>query len=366
MISCDYCGRENRDDADRCHECGTEMVGKCPPRAVEQPESGCVQQAPKFIDLEELEGAFVLQEGFSRPDWQRIWAAIDGRVAPADVENACQEVASQWVGRLQAELGGEYETTSSPHYILLSELKPEPARELGMFAEHVREQVRRQLGKAAERETYGPGVILLFSEQDDYDQYLSYFHGEGLHPSSSGCLLGGGYLHLAVWRMADYSIRATVAHELAHSWLAHLPVPLWLDEGYATNVERFFPRPRKPLLDSELREEHLAFWTEERVQGFWAGTSFQIPGDSNRLSYSLAEILVKLIARDGPEFIDFIGRAHFDDGGQTAALDCLGTSLGEVVGSFLGEGDWRPYRHRIVECWRSAGHFRDERSGEEG
>ena len=74
-------------------------------------------------------------------------------------------------------------------------------------------------------------------------------------------------------------------------------------------------------------------------------------GDAQKLSYSLAEILVHIIASDHAGFLDFLRHAHYADAGQTAALDYLGVSLAEPASIFLGPGSWRPYRKAIAECW---------------
>jgi len=81
------------------------------------------------------------------------------------------------------------------------------------------------------------------------------------------------------------------------------------------------------------------------------------PGDPNELSYSLAEVFVKLLSErgEGPAFRSFIEHAHQDDAGQGAAMDCLSADLGGIAGTFLGRGDWRPRRSAMVACWKQAG-----------
>ena len=111
--------------------------------------------------------------------------------------------------------------------------------------------------------------------------------------------------------------------------------------------------PQGHLLDGELRDRHLAFWNRESIQKFWAGVSFDQPGDSNELSYSLAEIVVNLMMSRPEDFRAFLRLAQWGDAGQTAALDCLGMDLGQVMGTFLGEGDWRPCRKPMVAFWQA-------------
>jgi len=109
----------------------------------------------------------------------------------------------------------------------------------------------------------------------------------------------------------------------------------------------------RPFLDHELQERHLAFWNAENIQEFWAGLSFQEPGDSNELSYSLAEILLHLLLEKGGDWGAFLKQAQWADAGQTAALDCVDADLGPMVATFLGEGDWRPRRKALVTLWEA-------------
>ena len=109
-----------------------------------------------------------------------------------------------------------------------------------------------------------------------------------------------------------------------------------------------------PLMWDELAQRHFEFWNEQNIQTFWAGTSFGEFQEATELSYNLAEVLVTQLGENREPFLDFVARAHYDDAGQTAALDCLGLSLGAAAATFLGEGNWRPVRKAIVECWNTA------------
>jgi hypothetical protein len=195
---------------------------------------------------------------------------------------------------------------------------------------------------------------LLFAEQDDYYQYISYYHSEGTHTSSSGICLSRGYIHIAVRYYSEGVSVQIISHELAHNCIAHLTVPRWLHEGVAQLVEKVIGESRRQLLPDDMVERHHRFWNEERIQGFWAGTSFGEPGDSVELSYSLSEVLMHLMSTNREDFLAFIQSAREEDGGQDAALECLGKCLGDLAGQFLGPGNWRPQRKAIKQCWEAA------------
>ena len=85
------------------------------------------------------------------------------------------------------------------------------------------------------------------------------------------------------------------------------------------------------------------------VLKFWAGKSYDVPGEESELSYSLGAILVMLLSEKAA-FADFIKAADWHDAGQDAAVSVLEQDLGEVLGGFLGPGSWRPQRKAIAEC----------------
>jgi hypothetical protein len=101
--------------------------------------------------------------------------------------------------------------------------------------------------------------------------------------------------------------------------------------------------------DKDLVDRHARHWTHESIQTFWAGTSWYIPEESNELSYSLAEILLRLPTEEGLALVEFIKHADWRDAGQDAALNFLGKDLGDLAGQFLGPGCWRPERKAIAE-----------------
>jgi hypothetical protein len=218
--------------------------------------------------------------------------------------------------------------------------------------------------------------VLIFSEQDDYYQYLSHFGSEGEQAASGGVCIHTGCTHIALPWHDELEAINTITHELTHDCLAHLPLPLWLNEGIAVTLQKAIApatRPpwqseqdsllsasidwRSPIMWDELAERHFTHWNETNIQSFWAGTSFFEPGDPNELSYSLAEVFVKLLSeRGGPaELQAFLEAANSEDAGQTAAHDILNTDLGDIAGTFLGSGDWRPQRAAMVRCWEQAG-----------
>jgi len=358
--SCSYCGRQNEAGALACYECGTPFPAatteQLSPKHPPQPDLE-TQNAPGFkvVSLTEPEipelchldlGSQVV-EGFSRPNWKLIGEFINERIKPDDFPSAWDFAARKWLEQLANELGGGACLCSSTNFLCVSDLQEAITRTLLTYAESVLGIIRSTLQSAARGGYPGRHVLLVFSDQDDYYAYVSYYSRDGLNPLTGGVSLERDYVHIAMpfggLRRAEH----TVVHELIHDLLAHLHLPLWLNEGLAVVIERTIQR-RTFLLDKDLVDRHAKHWTDKTIQTFWAGTSWYIPGESNTLSYSLAEILLTLLAEEGHSLIEFIKHADWHDAGQDAALNFLGKDLGDLAGEFLGPGDWRPQRKAIA------------------
>ena len=349
MKKCAYCGKEYADDAVRCLIDGEPLAGGEP-----QPPPTDSVWHPQLIDLGQMEEAFDYEEGFSRPNWTLIAKAIEQTISPEDLPDAWVEAALEWAQQVRRDLGGEYHVRWSKEFILVSALEAAPADQFLAFAEGTLEHINATLKDAAWRSGHGKHVILLFADEDDYYQYVSYFHQGGIHPTSGGCLIHKDYVHIAMPYHDGRSIRRVLVHELVHNSVVHLRLPLWLNEGLAVVLDRAAAGWRQTILDHDLRDRHLAYWNAENIQKFWSGVSFGEPGDSNELSYSLAEIVVNLLVGQSKEFGAFLKQANWEDAGQTAALDVLGADLGQTAGTFLGDGNWRPNRKAMVACWNAA------------
>ena len=364
MKKCTYCGKQYPDDALRCDLDRKPLVAysatpeALAPGAISTAAVSATASVSSFLpnhpDLLQVAWAFTWVEGYSRPNWKRIGEAIRNQVPPEDQRDAWTEAAVQWLEQVRGDLGGQYSIRSSDRFVLLSELASNEAANLLSFAELTLDRIHLALADAAWKTGLGKHVILLFTEDDDYLQYVAYFDRDGVHPASAGCLIHWGYVHIAIPRLAGHHIRSTLAHELAHNCVAHLGLPLWLNEGLAVTFSRATADGRHPLLDHDLRTRHLAFWNPATIQKFWSGASFHEAGDSNELSYNLAEIVVHLLLESQQQFGAFVEHAQWADAGQTAALDFLGKDLGVAMATFLGEGNWRPNRKAMVECWNAA------------
>ena len=370
MSACRYCGHENDPAATHCCGCATEILPIEPPQA--PPLFPRAQVSPRYLDLARVEGAFNFEDGFSRPQWDTIRAAIESIVAREEQELAWGEAVVQWLCQTASDLGGNYWLAESESFFLLSPVSPVTASNLLRFAGRARDVIQRNLKEMAWRPAHRE-VILIFEEEDDYYTYLAHFYESDQMPRTAGVHMRSGYPHVALVFRNEADACHTVAHELTHAALHGLPAPLWVEEGVCETLRRMIGPPQvtvgegnsnvywaavsgwmPPVMWGELSERHHEFWDEKNIQEFWAGVSFGGEQEPQQLSYSLAEVIVHLLSGDHEGFLDFISRAHSDDAGQTAALECLGRNLGDVVAEFLGPGNWRPYRKAMVDIWAAA------------
>ncbi len=135
---------------------------------------------------------------------------------------------------------------------------------------------------------------------------------------------------------------ATAAHELTHACLAHLPIPLWLNEGIAVTIESDMCGTYPLQMTPERLDQHSRYWNAETIQDFWNGKSFSSSDDGQSLSYELARYCVRSLSHDYEDFRKFANNANYRDSGESAAGDVYGGSLGGLIEQFFGPGDWSP------------------------
>ncbi|HEX3623995.1 MAG TPA: hypothetical protein VH280_01070 [Verrucomicrobiae bacterium] len=349
MKKCSYCGAEYADEARVCAIDETPLTG---PQDI-QLEAADIEEilVPPPEGLAGLEMGFSIVEGFSRPDWRAVRKFVSDRVAKEDLSAAWKYIATIWLNTLAEDLGGDSAVYESDRFSCLSDLGPDITKTLLDYAETVVRIIRSGLKDAAWSRFHGKHVLLFFSDPDDYYAYISYFGPDGTDILTSGVFLRGGYAHIALPYVDTGPAQRTLVHELCHNLLCHLSIPLWLNEGIAVAVEYEMSGGRL-IVDREMADRQRNHWNEINIQSFWSGKSYHVPGDDSELSYRLGHILVHLLAEER-DFVEFVKNADWRDAGQDASQCILNRDLGEVLGGFLGPGNWRPQRKAIAEQQKS-------------
>jgi hypothetical protein len=353
---CIYCGASGEKEK-ICKVCGNEL-SDAEPGVGPFPDEFLVSTIDP-PDISAIDLVYEFKEGFSRANWKPVFKQVRDKFTQEEWHEVWCELCKKWLHQLKDDLGGSYRIYESHRFFLLSAEASRPARKILGYAEDALARIETELGATAQGRKYGKKVILAFSEEDDYYSYVAHFYPDGEHNASGGMFIGSSYGHIAFPLHFVHSAKRILIHELTHNCLWGVPIPLWLEEGIAQRAEDLLLN-RGFSVDMDLAEQHRAFWNDERIQEFWSGLSWKRTGDSSKLSYSLAEVLVHLLSEKGEMFGDFVAHANYRDGGQTAALDFCDCCLGELVGGFLGKGDWRPQRKAIAD------HFEQRKKAREG
>jgi hypothetical protein len=280
-------------------------------------------------------------------DWIALREWADSFADSTTQAKAVQLGRRAWLLHLRDALGEHFHLHESEHSLVLSSLEDSFAVAMARQVETARRRICKVLDGVAQFPPGEKSVLLLVDDEETYYHYVSvYYPEDGEFAFSGGMFINTGCPHFVARRMDLHAMEAVIAHELTHSSLAHLKLPLWLDEGIAVNTEQrlvgVLPKQQTP---QQLRAMHLKFWNPETIQQFWAGPSFQRTDDGNLLSYELARILVDHMSRDWSAFAQFLQAADREDAGAAAAHRHLSMNLGEAVCALLEQrfdAAWTP------------------------
>lgn len=279
------------------------------------------------------------------PDWEAIDATFDAAAAP-DVANAFwDDRGREWVHLLRAAFGTDYRGYESANFWLISSQSEATCRRLLQWAETVRTKVLQALTIDPTGVLFGRCPILMLHDLETYYDYISIYYTDGVHALSGGVYLNRGYGHFVFTFLDLGQSEAVLAHELAHSLVSHLPLPLWLNEGVA-QLSEIAVTGRDSANYDEIRATLDSFWTAETIQEFWTGMSFNRQDEGQMQSYHLAKVLTRRLTTDMARFRAFLQEADLLDAGTAALRKHFGVGLETLVSDYLGEGNWAPQLHR--------------------
>ena len=285
-------------------------------------------------------------DGLPRPNWSEISEQVFG--SPEETWGPqWHDWSQRWLEILLKHLPDGYRIVETDNFLLVTAQEDRYTDLLSQFLERTLKSIVTNLNGIAADDGYGKHIVLMFDDQELYYRYNLYFYPEeGEFVLSSGVYLNDGYGHFVFPYVELSEAEATAAHELTHACLSHLPIPLWLNEGFAVTMEDDLCGSAPLRMDDERLGEHHAFWNAETIQEFWSGLSFGRTDEGNELSYELARYCLRALAYEYDVFSAFANSANYEDGGEAAAHEHFGGSLGGVIQQFFGEGDWHPQPER--------------------
>ncbi|XDF34855.1 hypothetical protein RBH89_21995 [Paracidovorax avenae] len=298
-------------------------------------ETICMPGRPPFAFVDHVATA----GGFPVVDWPAVEHWLDTLEAGAEREDARLQCHRAWLMHLRSVLGSHFHLHETDHAFVLSSLEGSVARAAARYVWATRTRIRQTLGALAQFPPGHKSVLLVLDDEEWYYHYIGLFYPDhGEFAFSSGIFVGEGCPHFVVRRADLSAIEPVIVHELVHSALARLRLPLWIDEGIAVNAEfRLTAGPFPHAEMKELREQHLRFWGVPEIQQFWAGRSFSRTDEGSKLSYDLARTLVEHFGKTWEEFERFVQHARREDAGASSAQEHLGVDLGACVCALLGK-----------------------------
>jgi hypothetical protein len=280
-------------------------------------------------------------------DWTALEQWAETRVTAAQVREALELGRRAWLLHFRDAMGPSARLHETAEAWVLSSYEPRIAKAAGSYVAATRRSIAKLLDGVARFPTGERSILILLNSTDDYYNYVAnYYPDGGEFAFSGGMYINHGCPHF-VGVLADLAqVEPMIAHEMTHSALAYLRLPLWLDEGLAVNAEhRISVSHRHPRATVELLGQHLTFWNAERMQEFWAGTSFNRTDEGNALSYDLARSIVELLGREWQSFVRFVSNARREDAGAAAARAELQLDLGQLAAAALSVAEqpgWSP------------------------
>ncbi len=314
------------------------MADACP--LVELPATPPSSIEAVGVDAFNVTSHFRDANGFPVLDWDAAQQWVQ-RIPDEHAQDAAWAACEMaWLEHLRAKLGSGYSLLVRDDVALLSSLEANVADATIGYVGKTRERIVRLLDGIAQVPEWGYDILLVFDDEDAYYRYVAHYYPEaGEFAASGGMYIHHGCSHFVTVKAELRAIEPVIAHELTHGCLGHLPIPAWLNEGLAVNMERrLSPSPSGVYSTSspqQMQARHRKFWKAQEIQEFWSGKSFLRADEGNELSYDLARIMVSQFSRDWENFRLFVLEARGEDGGAAAAQRHLGIELGHVACALL-------------------------------
>jgi len=295
-----------------------------------------------------LLGPMLTRVGLPRPDWDAVVARWES-LPPEQRPTTWTEIERAWQHALVAAWGDPFRVIEQGSRLLTTDLPgPEADRVMNFIAhalatvDHLLSHIGVETPPNVGIGTDSPGfdIVIACRHVEQYLEYISDEHPEEYEGGiSCGVCLYRGAIHVAAHGSELPALRATLAHELAHTRLAHLPLPGWLNEAVVVQLENAVTTDHAFAIYPEIIELHRAHWNPQRLEAFFRGYAFDDPRDGFALAYSLANAIAdNLLKLDRKTFGRFILTASDEDGGAAACRELYGCELVDLVPAFARSG----------------------------
>ncbi len=276
--------------------------------------------------------------GWPRVDWARAAVATgaDGSIPLA----TWNDLVVGWIEHVVDAKGQGGRWSRGANFHLVELPGDERAHHALRWAQEIQAFLLRYLDGIVEPHA-SPLPLLLFVQQSDYIDWHADFEsndaGDEL-ASSGGMFINGPCPHIAA--PLGLQLESTLAHELTHAVVRHLPLPAWLNEGFAVAMAGLWSRHVLRPSSYDLAD-HRRLWNTATIQRFWSGHAFR-DHSLQMVAYQLAHVLVTRLAGNYDRLYRFANAATFADAGAAAFAATYGEPISRLLVPMLGLGPWQP------------------------
>lgn len=284
-----------------------------------------------------------LQPGFKYPfpDWDHAQKEAEVTCKTSrEIHDFWTQRGRHWSRMIGDSLGEKYVLVESPNFWFVSSQDAATNRRLINWAEQVHARLLKALGNLV-GELYGKVPVIVTADEETYYDYVAQYYSDGEHALSGGVFLNQGYGHFVFCYRSLGEVEPIIAHELTHSLLMALPLPLWLNEGIAQLAEIAITGRYAGDTD-RIKETLASFWNATTIQELWDGRSFNRQDEGQLQSYHLSLVLTRKLTGNMEKFRQFACEASYEDAGDSSLRKHYGLGLGDLVADYLGEGNWEP------------------------
>lgn len=291
---------------------------------------------------ERLLGEMHEREGLPRPDWGRVqarWWTLPEAEQPA----AWTAVEWVWQHLLADAWGGEFRVVHRGECLMTTDLPDAEATRAAAFMGRALGTIERCLTGLGlpEYSDGGPGldVAVVCRRVEDYLDYVcDADDANHMGAVSGGVCLHQGSVHVAAHGATAAKLEPVLAHELAHSRVAGLGLPVWLEEGLVVHLEKAVVPSADFAADLHTVALHRQFWTPRRLERFFTGDVFCSADDAEGLPYALAyQIVGELMRDDAGKLAALLEVASWEDCGTSACEAVYNVEPYELVPRFIRE-----------------------------
>jgi hypothetical protein len=258
---------------------------------------------------------FVEDHGIPFINWRE---AIPDLVDSTKAEKQSKYTALilEWLERLAEVVGSQSVTLESDEMIYFTYFEGDVALDRFAAIKKIRSGIIESFGSIYPEAYTGKNLIVELKNPQFFNRYVAHFYPEedaAQEPQAiaqiDGCMCNDGYLQIALSDQAAKRLQAVVSHELARVFLEYYKLPVWLNEGIATNAEGIFSQGRLQYQDAIASGGHWHWDSDSFVE--FLNDRLLIKPEAQYEFYDLAYAIVHNMLKDRVDFARLISEFKY-------------------------------------------------------